>query len=94
MVDLGMAGKVRPCLLLTNWPADDELALITVLAHTRSLRDNPWEQTLPKPFLKDGAYHLQQLNSVPISKLERKLGELSSTEMQLIEQRLRHRLGL
>jgi hypothetical protein len=27
MVDLGLAAKVRPCLLLTDWPADDELAL-------------------------------------------------------------------
>jgi len=27
-VDLGMAAKVRPCLLLTDFPEDDELALI------------------------------------------------------------------
>jgi len=33
-VDLGIAGKVRPCLLLTDYPQDDELALITVLPHT------------------------------------------------------------
>jgi len=26
LVDLGIAGKVRPCLLLTSYPADDELA--------------------------------------------------------------------
>jgi hypothetical protein len=33
---MGIAGKVRPCLLLTDYPADDELALITVLpAHHR-----------------------------------------------------------
>jgi len=31
MVDLGMIAKVRPCLLLTDYPADDELALISVL---------------------------------------------------------------
>jgi mRNA-degrading endonuclease toxin of MazEF toxin-antitoxin module len=28
MIDLGMVAKVRPCLLLTDYPADDELALI------------------------------------------------------------------
>jgi mRNA-degrading endonuclease toxin of MazEF toxin-antitoxin module len=26
-VDMGIAGKVRPCLLLTDYPADDELAM-------------------------------------------------------------------
>jgi mRNA interferase MazF len=94
MVDLGLAAKVRPCLLLTDWPADNELALITVLAHTRSLHGNPWEFTVPKPFLKEGAFHLQQINSVPTVKLERKLGELTPAEMAVIEQHLRDRLKL
>ena len=94
MVDLGLVAKVRPCLLLTDWPADNELALITVLAHTRSLHGNPWEFTVPKPFLKEGAFHLQQINSVPTVKLERKLGELTPAEMAVIEQHLRDRLKL
>ena len=94
MVDLGLAAKVRPCLLLTDWPADDELALITVLAHTRSIQGNRWEYALPKPFIRDGAFHLQQINSVPVTKLERKLGELSSVEMEAIASRLRDRLHL
>lgn len=29
-VDLGLAGKVRPCLILTGYPNDDELALVTI----------------------------------------------------------------
>ena len=94
MVDLGLAAKVRPCLLLTDWPADNELALITLVAHTRSVRGNPWEHRVPKPFLKEGAFHLQQVNSVPTAKLERKLGELTGSEMAVIEQRLRDRLKL
>lgn len=31
LTDMGIAGKVRPCLLLTDHPAEDELALITVV---------------------------------------------------------------
>ena len=42
LVDLGMVAKVRPCLLLTNFPEDDELALVSVIAHTTSLRGNQW----------------------------------------------------
>jgi len=38
IVDLGMAAKVRPCLILTDYPRDDELALITILAHTNTLK--------------------------------------------------------
>jgi mRNA-degrading endonuclease toxin of MazEF toxin-antitoxin module len=33
-VVLGMVGKVRPCLLLTAFPEEDELALVTILPHT------------------------------------------------------------
>jgi len=94
MVDLGLAAKVRPCLLLTDWPADHALALVTVLAHTRTLRGNRWEHTVPKPFLKEGAFHFQQIHSVPAVKLERKLGELNASEMNIIEHRLRERLRL
>jgi mRNA interferase MazF len=32
--DMGIAGKIRPCLLLTDYPADDELAMVTVVPHT------------------------------------------------------------
>ena len=55
LVDFGMAAKVRPALLLTGEPADDELDLVTVLLHTTALRGNRWELNLPKPFLRPGA---------------------------------------
>ena len=42
MIDLGMVAKVRPCLLLTDYPADNELALVTVLPHTTALRGHRW----------------------------------------------------
>ena len=40
LVDFGIAAKVRPALLLTGNPADDELDLVTVLLHTTALRGN------------------------------------------------------
>ncbi|MSU63130.1 MAG: type II toxin-antitoxin system PemK/MazF family toxin [Pedosphaera sp.] len=92
IIDLGMAAKVRPCLLLTDWPADNELALITVLAHTTTLRGSSWEHQVPKPFLREGAFHLQQIQSVPAVKLERKLGELTVAELAVIDQLLKKRL--
>lgn len=94
MVDLGLAAKIRPCLLLTAWPADNELALVTVVAHTTALRGSGWQGPAPKPFLKAGAFHLQQIQSVPVSRLERKLGELTAAETAAVEHLLRQRLKL
>ena len=93
-VDFGMAAKVRPALLLTGNPADDELDLVTVLLHTTSLRGNRWELSIPKSFLKPGAFHLQQVQSVPTVRLERKLGVLNETEMNQVLDALAERLRI
>lgn len=51
-VDFGLVGKVRPALLLTGNPADDELDLVTVLLHTTALRGNRWELSVPQTISK------------------------------------------
>jgi len=79
-VDLGLAAKVRPCLILSDYPADDELALIVVVPHTTSVRGNRWEFPIRKPFLAPGVFHLQQVQPVSLPRLERKLGALSVDE--------------
>ena len=94
LVDFGLAAKVRPALLLTGNPADDELDLITVLLHTTSLRGNRWELSIPKPFLKPGAFHLQQIQSVPTVRLERRLGVLTEAEMNQVLDALAERLAI
>lgn len=92
IVDLGMAAKVRPCLLLTDFPADDELALVTVIPHTTAVRGNRWEVCIPKSFLKAGAFHCQQVQSVSIARLERKLGALTDEEWREVSKALSNRL--
>src|ERR1035438_700956 len=91
-VDFGLAAKLRPALLLTGNPADDELDLVAVLLHTTSLRGNRWELSIPKLFLKPGAFHLQQIQSVSTVKLEHKLGVLNETEMNQVLDALEERL--
>jgi mRNA-degrading endonuclease toxin of MazEF toxin-antitoxin module len=49
MVDLGLAAKVRPCLILSEPPADDELALVIIIPHTTAIRGNRWELAIPNP---------------------------------------------
>src|SRR5438093_9537084 len=94
MVDFGLAAKVRPALLLTGSPTPDELDLVTVLLHTTALRGNRWELSIPKPFLKPGAFHLQQIQSVSTVKLERKLGILTADEMNQVLDSLAERLRM
>jgi mRNA interferase MazF len=94
MVDFGLAAKVRPALLLTGEPADDELDLVTVLLHTTALRGNRWELNIPKPFLRPGAFHLQQVQTISTAKLDRRLGVLNADEMRHVHATLAKRLGL
>ena len=94
MIDFVMAAKVRPALLLTSEPAADGLDLVTVLLHTASLRNSRWELNIPKPFLKPGAFHLQQLQTISTVKLERRLGVLTADEMDRVRNALRNRLGI
>ena len=93
-VDFGLAAKMRPALLLTSNPADEELDLVTVLLHTTSLRGNRWELSVPKPFLKPGAFHLQQIQSVPTVRLERRLGVLTEAELNQVLDALAERLAI
>ena len=93
LVDMGMTAKIRPCLLLTDFPADDELALVTILPHTTALRGNRWELSIPKPFLKEGAFHFQQIQSVSIAHLMRRLGSLTDGEWLCIHQKLTERFS-
>jgi mRNA interferase MazF len=94
MIDFGMAAKVRPALLLTGEPASDELDLVSVLLHTTSLRGNRWELNISKPFLKPGAFHLQQVQTISTVKLERRLGVLTTEEMNRVRNALKNRLGI
>ena len=88
LVDLGLAAKVRPCLILSDYPTDDELALVIVIPHTTAVRKNRWELAIPKRFLKPGVFHLQQIQPVSLARLERKLGVLPPEDFKKIKSAL------
>lgn len=84
-MDLGLAAKVRPALILSDYPEDDELALVVVVPHTTAVRHNKWELAIPKPFLKPGVFHLQQVQPIPLARLDTKMGQLTSEEMDRVK---------
>jgi mRNA interferase MazF len=93
LVDLGMAAKVRPCLVISIGAMDQDRALATVVPHTTSARSSRFEVNVKVTFLREGVFDAQSLVTVPHAKLIRKLGILSST--QLVEVRAVSRwLGL
>lgn len=93
-VDLGMAAKVRPALLLSDYPNDNELALLLIIPHTTAVRGSRWEVSIPKPFLNPGAFHLQQVQPVSLARLDAKLGALTPEEFKLLKQTLTRLLNL
>jgi mRNA interferase MazF len=81
-VDLGLTAKVRPCLVMSDYPAEDELALLLIIPHTTAVRGNRWEFACMKPFLKPGVFHLQQIQPISLPRLQSKLGGLTPEEFR------------
>lgn len=55
LVDLGMAAKVRPALVISDEPvADEDRALVTWVPHTTSPRQSRFEVGLSTSFLRAG----------------------------------------
>ena len=70
------------------------MALVTVTPHTTALRGNEWEVAIPTPFLKERAFHIQQVQSISLPKLMQRLGSMTNEEWDLIAAKLLERLGL
>lgn len=94
LVDLGMVAKVRPVLVVSVAPTDQDRALVTICPHTTSLRGTHFEVQIPLTWLAAGAFDVQNMMSIPLAKFLRKLGSLSADEMQLVELAMKSWLGL
>lgn len=95
LVDLGMAAKIRPCLVLSIPATDDnDRVLTTLVPHTTSTRGSRFEIVIASRFLKTGAFDVQNVITIPTIKMIRMLGELTTDEMLKIETGLKVWLGL
>ncbi|HWI18693.1 MAG TPA: type II toxin-antitoxin system PemK/MazF family toxin [Vicinamibacterales bacterium] len=94
LVDLGMAAKVRPAVVISV-PADDsDRALVTLVPHTTSARQSRFEATVPVPFLRPGVFDAQNIITIPNAKLIRPLGTLTAAQLDVVERTVRLWLGL
>jgi mRNA interferase MazF len=94
LVDLGLAAKVRPSVVLSILAGESDRALVTVVPHTTSLRGSRFEVELSVPFLKRGGFDAQNLVTVPWVRLVRHLGKLKSGELSAVERAVCTWLGL
>ena len=60
IVDLGMAAKVRPCLILSVPTDPQDRVLVTVVPHTTSVQGTRFEVAIPASFLKAGVFDAQK----------------------------------
>jgi mRNA interferase MazF len=94
IVDLGLAQKTRPALILSTAYSDEDRALITVVAHTTKLRSSKFEVSVLVPFLKPGAFVVQSITTIPAKLALRRLGTISAEQLKLIEDGVRRWLAL
>ncbi len=94
LVDLGMAAKVRPAMVLSVPVNDEDRALATLVPHTTSVRGSRFEAAVAVGFLKSGAFDAQSLITIPLAKLLRSLGTLNAQQLAEVEAAVRSWLDL
>jgi mRNA interferase MazF len=94
LVDLGIAAKIRPCLVLSVEPDVQDRALATLVIHMTAVRTSRFEVSARVRFLKSGAFDAQNLVTVPLVKLQRRLGVLPAEQMATVEGAVRNWLRL
>lgn len=94
LVDLGMAAKVRPCLILSVPVTDLDRSVVCLVPHTTSVRGSRFEVSTRVRFLAAGAFDAQSIVTVPTARLVRRLGLLAEVQLADVEAAVLAWLGI
>jgi len=94
MVDLGLAAKIRPCVVLSVPLEEADRSLVTLVPHTTALRQSRFEITVSTRFLSKGAFDTQGIVTVPTVRLMNRLGTLGADDLKLVEKGVCAWLGI
>ena len=94
MVDLGLAAKVRPCVVLSVPTEESDRSLVTVIPHTTALRQSRFEIVVLVRFLRRGAFDAQGIVTVPTVRLMNHLGTLTTEHLGSVEKGVCAWLGI
>lgn len=92
-MDFGLAGKVRPALVVSVAFGEKDRALVTVVPHTTALRGSSFEIAAHAPFLKPGAFLVQGVTTFPNVRALHRLGSLKPEEFTKVFDGLLQWLG-
>jgi mRNA interferase MazF len=94
LADLGLAAKTRPVVIVARRDPDAPRALTIYVPLTTQNRGSRYEVALPKlTFLRElSVANVQGIASLPVTRLERKLGEVPPECSLRSARRLRSRL--
>jgi len=86
LVELGMAAKTRPMLVVSRRDDDAPRALSVCAPITTSTRDSEYEVSIGKPkFLHEPSYvNVQGLQAIQHHELKRMIGRLSDADLQTV----------
>ncbi len=95
MADMGALGKVRPVLILSVPYEADERTIVSFVPRTTSVwGDGRFDVLHTARGMKDGAFAVQLIGSLPKVKFIRKLGTVSGETLAEVEAALKLWLGL
>lgn len=87
LADLGLAAKTRPVVIVSREDPEPPRALVVYVPLTTQYRQSSYEVELPNlRFLKQKSVaNVQGISTLPIVRLERKLGDLPITVLKEIQ---------
>jgi len=94
LVDLGLAAKIRPCVVFSVPIQGEERSLITLIPHTTAVRDSRFEAAVNVRALRPGAFDAQGIVTVPTVRLVRPITTLTTDQMQTVETHVCAWLGI
>lgn len=96
LADLGLAAKTRPVVILSRNDPEAPRALVTYIPLTTQDRRSRYEIELGNlRFLKEiSVANVQGIGSIPMSRLQRRLGSLPTETLDRIKQAVRLALDL
>ena len=96
LAELGLAAKTRPVVIVSRNDPDTPRALVIYVPLTTQNRGSKYEVELPPlRFLRaPSVANVQGVASLPVTRLERKLGELPTDVLHRIRQALAFALDI
>ncbi len=96
LADLGLTAKTRPVVILSRHDPDAPRALAVYVPLTTQNRGSKYEVRMPQlAFLREPSVaNVQGIASVPVTRLERKIGELPADVLKQIRESVNFALDL